>query len=255
MFIHFRRPDTAIAGLVILSSLAYASSSFARAEETSAPTRRVHNAHARNVLPVRFPKGNDEAVYAYALVRQDRQGMRVHAHEEDLGGLQALKTRFGNDFFWFRLGRQAYVIQDPATMGRIQDLFKPGEDLDRQEQELDRQEEKLDRRQEDLEAQLERLEERLEGLEEEAEAQEDAAAHPRLEAQRQPLDKERAGLNKEFQALSREMEKLAKRQEALGSTQETAELEAERALQGLMTEAIRSSIAKPVSGDGFLVKR
>lgn len=248
MFIHFRRPDTALAGLAILSSVACTAGGYARGEASSAPTRRVHNAYVRNELPVRFPRGNDEAAYAYALVRKDHQTMRVHRHEEDRGDLQALKVRFGIDFFWFRLGRQAYVIQDPATVEKIQNLFKPGEALDRQEEELDRKEAELDRRQEDLETQIEKLEERLEEVEEEAEAQTAATARAHFETQRRPLDKE-------LQALSREMEKLSKQQETLGSRQDRADREAERALQGLMTEAIRSRVATPVSGDGFLVNR
>jgi|GEM_PF-4923438 len=248
MSITFTLPGLTTLGLALISSLGCGRTCFADAL-VSAGTELFF-------CSTDEPSGS---VSAYALVQGDR-GERIQTRTctGDLHGLNALKVRFGKDFLWFRQGRQEYVIRDEAALGKVRELFKPEEALDRQEEALDHQEEQLDARQEALEAKLEGLDERMEGLEEPDEledAAEEAAARTRITAQRQSLDRERAPLDQELKALVPQIQKLAREQEALGRKQEVASREAERGLEKLIAEALRSGVAVRVEKDGAVVKR
>ena len=200
--------------------------------------------------------GSESALKAYVFVFQGRNtSVQINTHGSDGRDLSSLKAKYGAAFLWFCLDGKDYVIQDPATLGKVQNLFRPEEKLDHQEEVLDKQEEELERRQEAIEGKQEHLEERMEQLDEKEEALEDGASRAGMIAQRKSLESELAALRKELLPLEQQQKKLSQQQEELGRAQEQASREAERGLQNLMTESIRSGLAQRVDRAGSALKR
>jgi len=54
------------------------------------------------------------------------------------------------DFLWFTHQGKSYIVDDPAIVGQIADMYKPMEELGRRQEELGRQQEELGRQQEKL---------------------------------------------------------------------------------------------------------
>lgn len=177
------------------------------------------------------------------------ESVRINLAHDHRGDLRALKSQFGDAFLWFLRDHLAYVIRDLPVLAKVRALFLPGEALEAREGALDRQEEELDRRQEALESRQEKLEERLERLEELEEEGQDVAVR------RSALEKERAPLDREAQDLGQEQEKLAQQQEALAREQEKASKEADRGLEALITDALRTGTALRVDSPGSPRKR
>jgi hypothetical protein len=89
---------------------------------------------------------------SYAIVKGDREHVNFsgdwqHGRKEDLE--KARKVAHG-DFLWFTRDNKSYVVEDPAILAQIDDLYKPMEALGKQQEELGRQQEKLGEQQERL---------------------------------------------------------------------------------------------------------
>jgi hypothetical protein len=54
------------------------------------------------------------------------------------------------DFLWFTRDDKAYILEDQATVAKIEEMYKPMEELSRQQEELGKQQEALGKQQEEL---------------------------------------------------------------------------------------------------------
>jgi beta-lactamase regulating signal transducer with metallopeptidase domain len=76
---------------------------------------------------------DDKDDRGFAIVRKgdDDNGM-VAGSLDDLDDIQRVKTAMGSDFLWFKQDGKAYVVDDPATIARVQALWKDSNDLGEQ---------------------------------------------------------------------------------------------------------------------------
>ncbi|WP_109488070.1 M56 family metallopeptidase [Occallatibacter savannae] len=86
---------------------------------------------------------------SYAIVRgSDHITMNGQIHTDEIE--KARQQAGGKDFLWFKREGKAYVIDDPATLARIETMYKPMEDLGRQQEELGKKQEALGKQQEEI---------------------------------------------------------------------------------------------------------
>jgi beta-lactamase regulating signal transducer with metallopeptidase domain len=86
---------------------------------------------------------------SYAFVSGNERHMHFSG-DMHTGEIDKARNMAHGDFLWFNRGGKSYVVDDPQTIGRIQAMYKPMEDLGRQQEELGKQQEALGRQQEDL---------------------------------------------------------------------------------------------------------
>lgn len=76
---------------------------------------------------------DDKDDRGFAIVRKgdDDNGM-VAGSLDDFDDIQRVKTAMGSDFLWFKQDGKAYVVDDPATIARVQALWKDSNALGEQ---------------------------------------------------------------------------------------------------------------------------
>ena len=88
---------------------------------------------------------------SYALIKGNNDhitfGEWMDGRREELE--KARKIAHGN-FLWFTRGSKSYIVDDPAIVAQIDDMYKPMEALGKQQEELGRQQEELGKKQEEL---------------------------------------------------------------------------------------------------------
>ncbi|MBP1207151.1 beta-lactamase regulating signal transducer with metallopeptidase domain [Duganella sp. 1411] len=136
---------------------------------------------------------------AYAIVRGGDERMTVSANRKDLARVEALRRSVRGDFVWFRDGDKAYLIQDPAFIAKVQQVWEPanriGAQMDEQGQKMDQHSKVMD----GISAKLE------------AEARETAR-----------------GTERDMELHHRAMEQVARQQESIGRRMEQLAREVER---------------------------
>src|SRR3989442_8360516 len=65
---------------------------------------------------------NDRESLGWAIVSGNNTSM---SDMKDLDSMDMLKSEFGKEFLYIRLGEDRYVIRDPALMRRAQDAVRP----------------------------------------------------------------------------------------------------------------------------------
>jgi beta-lactamase regulating signal transducer with metallopeptidase domain/phage shock protein A len=70
--------------------------------------------------------------YPYAVVRANDKNTTMSGSSDDWDDIKDAKRRVQGDFLWFREGGQAYYIQDPAVLARVDAAWAPMEKLGRQ---------------------------------------------------------------------------------------------------------------------------
>jgi beta-lactamase regulating signal transducer with metallopeptidase domain len=86
---------------------------------------------------------------SYAIVRGDgshQMSFNGDIHSSDID--KASQQAGGKDFLWFRHEGKSYIVDDPATLARIEAMYKPMEELGRQQEELGKKQEVLGKQQE-----------------------------------------------------------------------------------------------------------
>jgi predicted nucleic acid-binding Zn-ribbon protein len=90
---------------------------------------------------------------SYAVISGDNQ-QHVQFSGDWIDGRKAeldkARRMAHGDFLWFTHGGKSFVLDDPATVSRIQNLYRPMDELGRRQEELGRQQEELGRQQEKL---------------------------------------------------------------------------------------------------------
>lgn len=98
----------------------------APAPEPRVERRRVHKA---------------DRVDPYAVVRAGDKNTSMTGSSDDWDDIKEAKRRIGGDFLWFREGGQAYYIQDPAVLAKVDAAWAPmnrlGEQMDVYGKEMD----------------------------------------------------------------------------------------------------------------------
>jgi len=88
---------------------------------------------------------------SYAIIRGDgshQMSFNGDIHSSDID--KAQQQAGGKDFLWFKHEGKAYIVDDPATLARIEAMYKPMEELGRQQEELGKKQEALGKQQEEI---------------------------------------------------------------------------------------------------------
>lgn len=71
-------------------------------------------------------KNNHES---YAVVIAGKKGMMFSGNTDDFKTIEAVKKTHSGDFLWFKRDKKAYIIQDPATLAKVQAAWKDSDKL------------------------------------------------------------------------------------------------------------------------------
>src|SRR2546430_15631380 len=129
-----------------------------------------------------------------------------------LNPARAKREMYRHDFLWFRTGGRRYLIQDAATLERIDRLFDPERAFDPEAERVREQLRPLERRESELDREIDALEDR-----DEDDAPLSAAEERRLDSLRREMD----DLRPRMHALERQEEEVDRKRDDL-------EAEAER---------------------------
>lgn len=199
------------------------------------------------------------------------EGEHVTASAETDDFDRARRARGGNDapMLWVRRQDAAYVIRDPATVKRAQDIWAATNALGEQQGKLGTQQGELGRRQGELGsrqgaigAQMGELGRKHAeialrhaslALADDASADRQRASLDResseLDSRQADFDRQQQGLAEQQEVLARQQSVLAGKQAELARRQQVESDRAHAAMQVLINEAIRQGIAQP-SGNG-----
>ena len=199
----------AVAGIALIAHAQAGSTPSAHAAPMPSPAaapRVAHTAPMANPVVVertriaRTDGGDvDAGRLSYALVRKGRDSMTMSGDTRDIDGIKAIRQGMDRDFLWVRKDGKAWVITDPAILGRVEQAWAGMEPLDRQMNALDAQMNVHDQRMGALSARMDTLS---------AQQQES----PEMEAASRRMDD-----------LGRQQEALARRQEALAGQMANAD--------------------------------
>ena len=169
---------------------------------------------------------------AYAIVRKGNDGITMSGSSDDLSEIKRAQARVGGDFLWFRRDGRSYVITDPATLSRIDTLWKDSRQIGDQMETLGDQMEVHGDKMEALGARMEQLSADAgptPAMEQATQRMETLARHQSQVAGKQAKlaaamaradDAERDSLDTQMDALSNEMEALGRQMEQQGAIME-----------------------------------
>ena len=168
---------------------------------------------------------------AYALVRDGHDSMTVSGNMFDIRAADKAKLSLQGDFLWFRHGGEAYVVQDPATLAKASEAWKPTEALSAQMealsgkmevhskvmQGLGDKMEVMSKRGEPVSDEMEKTSDKMEAL-----SQQQQAISQKMqqvsEQMRRADDNEREALDRKMEALQAQMEPLQTQMEKYSDT-------------------------------------
>jgi hypothetical protein len=169
-----------------------------------------------------FPSRRD----AYVLSRTGgNSSMNVSVED-----LKALRSRFSEDFLWFRRNGKEYVISDPAVIDEAERCFDPLRPLRRQQEALGDRDRVLDREEEALDRKHDALVD---------------ADHDTREAR---LDERRRDVETRLRAIREQQRDLEREERILDEREEALEKVAEARLDRLIDDALRRDLARPLTG-------
>ena len=137
---------------------------------------------------------------SFALVRATGDEMHMWGSIDDIDAIKAARKGVNGEYLWFRRGKQAYVVTDPALLARAREATRETDELDKKMEALEAQMEPHSRKMEMLE---ERMDELSEGTE----------PTPRADAAQQRME----DLGRQQSELGRRQEELASRLESVGN--------------------------------------
>ena len=174
----------------------------------------------------------EDQLGSYIYSRGDHENtVRIMNHDWPVG------MNMNESFFWFAYGGQTYIVRDAQTLQRIDALFAPVRALSPQRRELRARLRPLERRERDLERQSRNWERRLDRIE-------DVEGR---EADRREFQSKIHDLETQIHDVEVELQKLEPQEEALDKQEDQIEREAEKQLEPIAREAIRSGVASPKS--------
>jgi hypothetical protein len=169
-----------------------------------------------------FPSRRD----AYVLSRAGGDSS-MNASVDDL---KALRSRFSEDFLWFRRNGKEYVISDPAVIDEAERCFDALRPLRPQQEALGDRDRVLDREEEALDREYDALVD---------------ADHDTREAR---SDERRRDIEEQLRAVREQQRDLEREERILGERQEALEKVAEARLDRLIDDALRRGVARPLAG-------
>jgi len=187
------------------------------AAEQPAPQATPSAAPAPEPAAVRRSVRKEGREQPYAIVRARDKDTTMSGSSDDWGDIKDAKRRVQGDFLWFREDGQAYYIQDPAVLAKVDAAWAPMEKLGKQMdvlgKEMDVHGKKMDALGKEMDVaargyqpdqrKLRALEERMDALSKEMEA---------LGSQM-----EKAGSDKERDRIGRRMEELGRQMGTVGN--------------------------------------
>jgi beta-lactamase regulating signal transducer with metallopeptidase domain len=191
----------------------------AEAAATAAPViaTSATSTHAASKIRTSDPHAHHDS---YAIVRADETGINMSGDTRDIPAIEQTKQKVHGDFVWVRHGGKTYVVQDPAVIARITEVWKPAEALGKQMDALGKQMEVPSKQMEALGKQMEAL------------------------GENRPYDDAMEKDSTRMQALGRQQEILAAKMETIGSKMERAK-SAERIAHQRAMEAVQAQM-KPL---------
>lgn len=169
---------------------------------------------------------------AYALVRAGKDSMTVSGNVNDIREADKARRSIQGDFLWFRKGRESYVVQDAATLARIEEAWKPTEALgakmdalgDKMSQHgkvmegLGKQMEALSEQHRGPDRAMERTSAEMEGLARQQQALSERMQKLSMQMAGADSDSEREALEAKMRALEAQMRPLSRQMQALSET-------------------------------------
>jgi hypothetical protein len=183
---------------------------------------------AMSASPPAFARSADGD--SYVLLSPGSRSSTMSGSMEDLRRARSLRT--GTEaLLYVRQSGAAYVIRDSATLRRAQSIFEPQQALGARQAELGARQAALGQRQARLGAQQARL------------GAQQAGASPGRAGE---LGRQQDALGRQQDALGQQQDALGRRQDALGREQDRLGRLADAQLRALVSEAIRSGLARRV---------
>jgi bla regulator protein BlaR1 len=167
---------------------------------------------------------------AFVLFSSGSHGVEMSGSTDDVRRATALRAD-AEGLLYIRQGGSAYVIRDAATLRRAKSLFEPQEALGRQQAELGSRQAALGGRQARMGAQQAALSYRR------------ADNSPR---EAEDVARQQEALSQQQSLLGREQAALGRQQAELGRQQNDLSRVAEKQMQMLFGEALRSGLAQRV---------
>lgn len=170
----------------------------------------------------------------------------MNGSSRDIGHVRKLR-KGDEDIFWFRRDGKEYVIRDAATLARVEKIWEPIGELGAKQGELGAEQGRLGGKQGALGAKQGVLGARQGALAaEQATRRGNEADDREIEKRQREIEEDMDQLSREMEDLGDEMEALGRQMEVLGDKMEAASAKAEKDMQTLMAQAIRSGAAQEV---------
>ena len=164
-------------------------------------------------------KHSSEGGEPYALMRADSH-LNMTTYKVDNADIDRIKQGMQGEFFWFRKDGKEYVVQDPAMLARVREVWAPmektGAEMEKHGKEMGRH----------------------------GEAMGKYGSQMALAAVTLNKGKMEA-IGKQMEEAGKPMEALGKKMEALGEQMEAQQKEADRTTRGIIGEALASGKARP----------
>lgn len=180
---------------------------------------------------VATPDDKDRLRDAYAVIYEGRRGMTLSGNVNDIRDADKARRSVQGDFLWFRRGDKSYVVQDSATLAKIDEAWKASRTLGAQMEALGDEMKGYSKVMDDLGQQMKALNAKAQpnaemeraGAEMKAVSQQQQALSEKMqmvsaEMSRANSDREREALNAKMQALDAQMRPFSDRMKALGET-------------------------------------
>lgn len=200
---------------------------------------------------------NPGSSHGDAYVYVDGENSTMSGNTQQLRAARALRGKYGDRFVWVRRAGKSYVIDDPASLAKLDPLLAQERALGDQQTALGNQQSALGDKQSALGTKQSALGDTMSKLGEQqgalavtlADGQESDADRARSEALTARMEAAGGKMNalgQKMEALGAQMDALGTRMDALGQKMEAVSHDFERALDQVTTDAISRGVAHPV---------
>jgi beta-lactamase regulating signal transducer with metallopeptidase domain len=200
---------------------------------------------------------NPGSAHGDAYVYVQGESSTMSGNTDQLRAARALRGKYGDRFVWVRRAGKAYVIDDPASLAKLDPLVTKERALGDQQTALGDQQSALGEKQSALGAQQSALGDTMSKLGEQQgalaerlaagrESDADRTRSETLSAQMEEAGGKMNALGQKMDALGSQMDALGTQMDAQGQRMEAVSHDFERALYQVTTDAISRGVAHPV---------
>lgn len=194
-------------------------------------------------------EASGDAIQMFAIIHGHDESMTGSWNSNDDAKVKELRTRFGEDFAWFRRGGADYVITDSATLKDLDAAMEPQKKVNRMQAEVNASQARVNSMQAKVNAHqgvVNTSQQEVNRRQRLASEAQSALARGDEKVSQETVNRQQAEVNREQADVNAEQAKVNTKQAGVNEEQKRASAVIQRAVQEVFARSLQSGTARQV---------